>query len=103
MSKISIIIPTHSRPHLLPRAVESAHAAGTDVEVIVVDDASVDRTAKVCGELSGIKYVRVDRNQGVAGARNVGLMHAEGEYIAFLDDDDLRLPGSLDLQAQNLD
>ena len=103
MSKVSVIIPTHSRPHLLPRAVESAHAAGTDVEVIVVDDASVDRTAEVCGELSGIKYVRVDRNQGVAGARNVGLMHAEGEYIAFLDDDDLRLPGSLDLQAQNLD
>jgi glycosyltransferase involved in cell wall biosynthesis len=103
MSKVSVIIPTHSRPDLLPRAVESAHAAGTDVEVIVVDDASVDRTSEVCGELSGIKYVRVDRNQGVAGARNVGLMHAEGEYIAFLDDDDLRLPGSLDLQAQNLD
>ena len=103
MSKISVIIPTHSRPHLLPRAVESARAAGTDVEIIVVDDASVDRTSEVCGEISGIKYVRVDRNQGVAGARNVGLMHAEGEYIAFLDDDDLRLPGSLDLQAQNLD
>ena len=103
MSKVSVIIPTHSRPHLLPRAVESARAAGTDVEVIVVDDASTDRTAQVCRELPGIKYVRVDRNQGVAGARNLGLMHAEGEYIAFLDDDDLRLPGSLDLQAQHLD
>lgn len=103
MSKVSIIIPTHSRPHLLPRAVESARAAGTNVEVVVVDDASVDRTAEVCARLSGIKYVRVDRNQGVAGARNMGLMHAEGEYIAFLDDDDLRLSGSLDLQAQNLD
>ena len=103
MIKVSVIIPTHTRPHLLPRAVESARAAGTDVEVIVVDDASVDRTSEVCGELSGIKYVRVDRNQGVAGARNLGLMHAEGKYIAFLDDDDLRLPGSLDLQAQHLD
>ena len=103
MPRVSVIIPTHNRPRLLPRAVESARAAGTDVEVIVVDDASVDRTSEVCGGLAGIKYVRVDRNQGVAGARNVGLMHAEGQYIAFLDDDDLRVPGSLDLQARYLD
>src|SRR5688572_6482931 len=103
MSKVSVIIPTHSRPHLLRRAVESARAAGTDLEVIVVDDASTDQTAEVCRELPGIKYVRVDRNQGVAGARNLGLMHAQGEYIAFLDDDDLRLPGSLDHQVQHLD
>ncbi len=103
MSKVSVIIPTHSRPDLLPRAVESARAAGTDVEVVVVDDASSDQTSEVCKKLSGIKYVRVDRNQGVAGARNLGLMHATGEYIAFLDDDDLRLPGSLDSQAKMLD
>ena len=103
MSQISVIIPTHDRPHLLPAAVESARAAGSNLEIIVVDDASRDGTAEVCKNLEGIKYVRLERNQGVAGARNVGLMHADGEYISFLDDDDLRLPGSLDLQARVLD
>ncbi len=103
MARVSVIIPTHSRPRLLPQAVCSAFAAGADVEVIVVDDGSNDETAQVCSELAGIKYVRLERNQGVAAARNVGLMHSEGEYISFLDDDDVRLPGSLDLQARLLD
>src|SRR5262249_23835516 len=90
------------RPDLLPRAVQSAWEAGTDIEVIVVDDASTDGTAHVCRLLEGIKYVRIERNQGVAGARNVGLMQSEGEFVTFLDDDDLRLPGSIDLQARAL-
>ena len=102
MSKTSVIIPTHHRPSLLPCAVQSALAAGRDIEVIVVDDASTDGTAQVCRSLAGIKYFRIERNQGVAGARNVGLMHSEGEFVTFLDDDDLRLPGSIDLQARAL-
>jgi hypothetical protein len=103
MARVSLIIPTCNRPHLLPRAVESAQSAGRDVEVIVVDDASADRTASVCAGLRGIKYVRLDRNQGVAGARNVGLLESTGEFVAFLDDDDLRLPGSLDHQLSLLE
>jgi glycosyltransferase involved in cell wall biosynthesis len=103
MHRVSVVIPTHDRPRLLPRAVESARAAGADVEIIVVDDASTDETAEVCRSLSGVKYVRVERNQGVAGARNIGTFASTGRYIAFLDDDDLRLPGSLDLQAAALD
>jgi hypothetical protein len=99
MNKVSLIIPTFNRPHLLPRAVESARWAGQDVEVIVVDDASCDETASVCAALRDIKYVRIDRNQGVAGARNIGLLESSGDFIAFLDDDDLRLPGSLDHQV----
>lgn len=102
MSRVSLIIPTFNRPHLLPRAVESARRAGRDVEVIVVDDASSDETASVCAALPGIKYVRVDRNQGVAGARNVGLLESSGDFIAFLDDDDLRVPNSLDHQVSLL-
>jgi len=103
MSRITVIIPTHDRPQVLPRAVESARAAGTDVEIIVVDDASIDETAEVCRGLKDIRYVRLERNQGVAGARNVGIMKSTGRYIAFLDDDDLRLPGSLDAQADLMD
>jgi len=102
MPSVSIIIPTCNRPQLLPRAVESARAAGTDVEIIVVDDASQDGTAAVCAGLTGIKYIRLERNQGVAGARNLGILASTAEFVAFLDDDDLRLPGSLDLQVSKL-
>jgi glycosyltransferase involved in cell wall biosynthesis len=103
MPTISVIIPTYDRPQLLVRAIESARAAGTAVEVIVVDDASIDETAEVCSRLRGINYVRLERNQGVGGARNIGLMLSTGKYVAFLDDDDLRLPGSLNTQAALLD
>src|SRR6478672_690678 len=102
MKTVSLIIPTFNRPHLLPKAVESARLAGNAVEIIVVDDASSDSTATVCAGLPNIKYVRLDRNQGVAGARNVGLLESRGDFIAFLDDDDLRLPGSLDYQVSLL-
>lgn len=103
MPRVSVIIPTHNRPQLLPRAVESALAAGTGVEVVVVDDASTDETASVCKSLDRIKYVRVDNNQGVAGARNVGLLASTADYVALLDDDDVRAAGSLDLQLARLD
>jgi hypothetical protein len=102
MAKVSIIIPTHNRPNLLPRAIDSALNAGSDVEVIVVDDASVDETGSVCRSMAGIRYIRLDHNQGTAGARNVGILASTAQYIALLDDDDLRLPGSLDLEVDAL-
>jgi glycosyltransferase involved in cell wall biosynthesis len=103
MPRASVIITTNNRPALLPRAVESARAAGREIEVVVVDDASADETADTCRRITGIKYVRVDRNQGVAGARNIGLVASSGEYVTFLDDDDLRVSGSLDNQIRILD
>lgn len=98
MGTASIIITTHNRPHVLPRAVESARESGKDIEIVVVDDASSDQTAEICKSLSNINYVRVERNQGVAGARNIGLVASSGEFVSFLDDDDTRMPGSLDHQ-----
>ena len=103
MAKVSLIIPTFNRPHLLERCVESARRAGSGVEVIVVDDASSDETASVCQKLRDIKYVRLDSNRGVAGARNEGLRASTSEYVGFLDDDDLRLPNSMDAQVNMLD
>ena len=103
MPRVSVVIPTFDRPRMLPRCVESARAAGRDVEVIVVDDASTDETAAVCRRLEGVRCVRLEHNQGVAGARNTGLLASTAEYVAFLDDDDLRLPGSLDLQLALLE
>lgn len=102
MPRVSVIITSHNRPLQLPRAIASARAAGTAVEVIVVDDASTDETAHVCRTIPNIQYVRVERNQRVAGARNIGILKSTGDYITFLDDDDLRLAGSLDLQLEAL-
>jgi glycosyltransferase involved in cell wall biosynthesis len=100
--KISVVIPTYNRAQLLPRAIESAQNAGADLEVIVVDDCSTDDTAKVCAAIAGIKYVRLNANGGLANARNVGVAESTCEFVAFLDDDDLRLPGSLDKQLHAL-
>jgi cellulose synthase/poly-beta-1,6-N-acetylglucosamine synthase-like glycosyltransferase len=76
--KAGIIITTRNRPHLVPRAMQSAQASGSDVEIVVVDDASSDETAAVCKDLSGINYVRVEHNQGVAGERTGGSDAATG-------------------------
>jgi glycosyltransferase involved in cell wall biosynthesis len=100
MPKVSVVITTYNRSRMLPRAIESAQSAGSDLEVIVVDDCSSDDTAEVCANISGIRYVRLSANGGLANARNVGIAESSSEYIAFLDDDDLRLPGSLDKQLQ---
>ena len=103
MPSISAIITTYNRAELLRRAIESAMKAASDLEVIVVDDCSGDETPEVCAQIDGIRYVRLSRNQGLANARNVGIAECSAEFIAFLDDDDLRLPGSLDKQLRVLE
>lgn len=103
MPEISVIITTHERPHSLRRAVESARTASTrEIEVVVVDDASTAEVARDCRNLPGINYVRAERRQGVAGARNLGIRASSGEFLSFLDDDDARLPGTLDAQRAAL-
>jgi glycosyltransferase involved in cell wall biosynthesis len=103
LPRVSVIIPTFNRAALLPRAVESALAAGDDLEVIVVDDASEDETPGVCARLRGIRYLRLKRNVGVASARNAGILESRAEFITTLGDDDLRLPESLDAQVRLLE
>jgi glycosyltransferase involved in cell wall biosynthesis len=98
MSSVSVVITTYNRPQFLKRAVQSALQAGPDLEVIVVDDCSTDETPDVCAELADVRYIRLTTNQGLAHARNVGVAESSSEFIAFLDDDDLRLPDSLEKQ-----
>jgi glycosyltransferase involved in cell wall biosynthesis len=103
MTKVSIVIVTHNRHTLLPKAIASARTARQHVEIIVVDNASTADTAAVCQSLAGIVYVRTEQDQSLAGARNIGMLASTGEYISFLDDDDLRVEHSLDAQIQALD
>lgn len=100
---VSIIVPTFNRADFLPQTIESCLAQTyPNLEVIVVDDGSTDATAEVVARYgSKVIYVRQDR-QGVRRARQHGLQRASGEYIAFLDSDDLILPTKIERQAQVL-
>lgn len=102
MARVSIIIPTRNRAAMLQKAIASAKNAGEDVEVIVVDDASSDETPSICRQWGEIVYIRLEKNVGQAKARNVGIAKSSGEFLAFLDDDDLRLAGSLKKQEKLL-
>jgi len=89
--QLSIIIPTHNRPHLLPKAVASALAQTyRSVEVVVIDDAS--KPAVQLPEHPQLKVVRLEQGRGGAGARNVGTQLARGRWVTYLDDDDSLLP-----------
>lgn len=73
------------------------------MEVIVVDDASTDETPRVCADIEGIRYFRLEENVGSARARNRGVLESRAEFVNALGDDDLRLPGSLDAQVRLLE
>ena len=103
MPRASVIIPTHNRVKFVTRAIDSARQAGKNVEVIVIDDASSDDTCQVCRRVSGIRYIRLEHNVGLASARNRGIAESSADYISFLDDDDMRFPGSLDRQIKVLE
>ncbi|HEX8118180.1 MAG TPA: glycosyltransferase family 2 protein, partial [Pyrinomonadaceae bacterium] len=104
MSNVSVIITTCARPRMLARCVESVRAAASSaVEIVVVDDASSGETAEVCRRVGGVRYVRLERRLSAAAARNVGLLASTGEYVLFLEDEDRRLPGSIDRQVAKLE
>jgi len=90
--EISTIICTHNRDNLLSRAIESLIHQTMDksrYEIIVVDNASTDRTRQVCESYAGIDNFRYiyEGKAGLSIARNLGLAEAKGRYVAFLDDD----------------
>lgn len=102
--KVSVIIPTYNRAHLVSEAINSVlNQTYQDFEIIVVDDGSTDEThEKLKPYQDKIKYVYV-KNGGTAYARNVGMKMAKGEYITFLDSDDLYYPHKIKIQANFLD
>lgn len=103
MPLISVITPTHNRARLLPRAIQSVlNQDFQDLELIVIDDGSTDETPQVVAQIqdSRIYYSRFDCNRGIGAARNEGVRLAQGELIAFIDSDDVWLPGKLAYQVE---
>lgn len=101
MHKVSVIVPTHQRCEMLGRTLRSVLAQqGTEIEVIVVDDGSTDGTSARVRALGDarVRLARHSNPMGVSAARNRGILEATGEWIAFLDDDDLWAPEKLTRQ-----
>jgi hypothetical protein len=96
MPFFSIVIPTYNRAPLLAEALESVFAQEfTAYEVLVVDDGSTDDTQEMLARYGGRVRVLRQENQGQGAARNLGIQHAEGQYVVFLDSDDLWFPWTL--------
>jgi Glycosyltransferases involved in cell wall biogenesis len=96
---VSVIIPTYNRPDLLTDAIESVCAQTfKDFEIIVVNDCGKD-VEVVCApyrDCANITYIRHGRNRGLGAARNSGIKVARGEYLCYLDDDDIFYPNHLE-------
>ena len=87
---VSIIIPCFNYAHFLPTTIESALGQTyNNCEIIVVDDGSTDNTAEVAQNFGdSVKYI-YQENAGLSAARNTGIKNAKGEYMVFLDSDDM--------------
>jgi glycosyltransferase involved in cell wall biosynthesis len=98
--QISVIIPTFNRAWSLGRAIDSVLAQTlVPEEIIVVDDGSTDQTAKVLADYEDRITVLTQPNAGVSSARNSGIRHSTGEWVALLDSDDEWKPEKLACQA----
>ncbi|MFE2936766.1 glycosyltransferase family 2 protein [Streptomyces sp. NPDC059278] len=95
---VSVVIPTHNRPELLAQALDSIVLQCVDgVEAVVVNDGGCDVSDAVAvhRDQLDIRLVTLSSNQGLPAARNAGIDVARGQWLAFLDDDDVWLPGHL--------
>jgi len=97
-SLISVIIPVYNCERYIAQAIESVLAQEyKNIEIIVVNDGSTDNTEKVVCSYANVKYLSQTRN-GVSMARNTGIQNSSGEFVAFLDADDLWTKDKLKIQ-----
>jgi glycosyltransferase involved in cell wall biosynthesis len=102
---VSVVIPAYNREKQIAKAIQSVQLQTyTNWEMIVVDDGSIDATAKVVDGFAKqdrrIRFIRHNANRGAQAARNTGIRLAGGEWIAFLDSDDEWLPRSLQVRLE---
>jgi hypothetical protein len=103
MGSVSVVITCYKQSAFVAAAIESVLAQTYPAaEIIVVDDGSPDNTAAVVARYPTVQYV-YQHNQNVSAARNNGLKHASGKYLAFLDGDDRLLPRALETGVKYLD
>ena len=98
---MSVIIPTYNRGWILKEAIDSVLTQDyKDFELIVVDDGSTDNTSEILASYGNGIRVLFQENKGVSAARNRGIAEASGQFIAFIDSDDLWLPQKLSTQVE---
>lgn len=103
---VTVVIPTRNRRQLLLRTLHTVLAQeSVDLEVTVVDEASSDGTGDELASLgeARVSVLRHDSPKGVAAARNAGVARARGQWVAFLDDDDLWAPSKLRRQLEAME
>ena len=105
MPKVSVVIPAYNAMTYLPETVESViRQTFTDFEVLIVNDGSSDHVVQWFSQVSDPRVRLISQaNQGLPGARNTGIAHAQGEYVAFLDADDLWEATKLEKQVRCLE
>ena len=104
---VSVIIATYRRNETLKRAIESVlNQTYNDIELIVVDDnADAEWNTEVSNIVNihpAVKYIQNKENKGSAKTRNIGISEAEGEFITFLDDDDIYLSEKIEHQLNDM-
>jgi len=103
MPAVSVIIPTYNRACMVVEAVESVlKQTFRDFELLVIDDGSTDGTAECLAPFENrLRYI-YQPNRGISAARNRGIREAQGEFLAFLDSDDLWLRRKLEVQMREI-
>lgn len=103
---VSVVIPAYNSADYIAETLKSVIQQDYPmVEVIVVDDGSTDRTREVVADIKSdrVRYIYQQNSGGPSGPRNTGIQHAQGKYVAFLDSDDIMLPGKLQRAVDLLD
>ncbi len=105
MKKVSVIVPVYGVEKYIAATVQSVlDQTYKNFEILIIDDASPDKTIEICQKFTDTRIKIIHQvNRGLAGARNTGIRHAQGEYLAFLDGDDLWLPQKLERQIAHLE
>ncbi|WP_299615905.1 glycosyltransferase family 2 protein [uncultured Tateyamaria sp.] len=107
MVKLSIVIPSYNVEDYILQTLSAVSKANVETETIIVDDASSDDTLAICQDYaktdSRVKVISCPENGGAGVARNIGMKHARGEYIYFLDADDVLSDGGLEKAVHLMD
>ena len=105
MPKISVIMPTYNRGWIINRALDSVlNQSFSDFELLIIDDASNDNTREILSKINDnrVKIEYLQNNKGPAAARNIALAKSTGQYISYLDSDNLWYPDFLEVMVKEI-